>query len=254
MLNGIQLALLGPPNAGKSSILNILANKDAAIVSEIAGTTRDILDIPLEIGGYKVVVGDTAGIRSFEEADSIEQEGIKRAKQRSMLADLVIVVLDPMSVEKEPLELKEHLKTLVKANKQMLIVLNKQDLFASRSEEMISNYSRLLDLPKNYFHVVSCSTGSGIDNLQKLLIEKFKDLSQSETSNPIIVSSRVQDILENDILFGFKEFYHWADAEDVLVATDCLRQSVDGIGKITGQSIDLEEILDVVFSSFCIGK
>ena len=83
-----------------------------------------------------------------------------------MLADLVIVVLDPMSVEKEPLELKEHLKTLVKANKQMLIVLNKQDLFASRSEEMISNYSRLLDLPKNYFHVVSCSTGSGIDNLQ----------------------------------------------------------------------------------------
>lgn len=254
LLNGIQLALLGPPNAGKSSILNILANKDAAIVSEIAGTTRDILDIPLEIGGYKVVVGDTAGIRSFEEADSIEQEGIKRAKQRSMLADFVIVVLDPMSVEKEPLELKEHLKTLVKANKQMLIVLNKQDLFASRSEEMISNYSRLLYLPKNYFHVVSCSTGSGIDNLQKLLIEKFKDLSQSETSNPIIVSSRVQDILENDILFGFKEFYHWADAEDVLVATDCLRQSVDGIGKITGQSIDLEEILDVVFSSFCIGK
>ena len=254
LLNGIQLALLGPPNAGKSSILNILANKDAAIVSEIAGTTRDILDIPLEIGGYKVVVGDTAGIRSFEEADSIEQEGIKRAKQRSMLADLVIVVLDPISVEKDPLELKEHLEALVKENKQILIVLNKQDLFVSRSEEMISKYSQVFNLPKNYFYVVSCSTGSGIDNLQKTLIEKFKDLSQSETSDPIIVSSRVQDILENDILFGFKEFYQWADADDVLLAADCLRQSVDGIGKITGQSIDLEEILDVVFSSFCIGK
>ncbi|CAI5756341.1 unnamed protein product [Candida verbasci] len=126
LLKGIQLVLLGPPNAGKSSILNILANKEAAIVSDIAGTTRDVIDIPLEIQGYKVVLGDTAGIRSLDNADTIEKEGIKRAKAKSLSADFIIVVLDPTN--NDVLDLKDHLKELIKLDKKLVIVLNKQDL------------------------------------------------------------------------------------------------------------------------------
>ncbi|EMG51092.1 MSS1 tRNA modification GTPase MSS1 [Candida maltosa Xu316] len=253
LLNGIKLTLLGPPNAGKSSILNILANKDAAIVSEIAGTTRDVLDIPLEIGGFKVVVGDTAGIRASEEADVIEREGIKRAKERSFLSDLVIVILDPLT-QNDTKELKNHINELIKENKKILVVLNKQDLYLDKADDMIEEYSKQLNLPQEYFHVVSCSTGQGVDNLLDVLVDSFKNVSESIDSDPVLVSARIQDILENDILYGFSEFYQWAKQDDVVVATECLTQSVDGIGKITGEYIDLDEVLDVVFSNFCIGK
>lgn len=253
LLNGIKLTLLGPPNAGKSSILNTLVNKDAAIVSEIAGTTRDALDIPCEIGGFKVVIGDTAGIRMLEKADIIEREGIKRAIERSYLADLIIVVLDPTTTENTD-ELKDHLANLMKEKKNILIVLNKQDLYPDSVNDMIEQYSVLLNVPKDLFQVVSCSSGQGMEELQELLVNKFKSLAETDESDPVLVSSRIQDILENDILYGFNEFYKWAKQDDVVVATDCLTQSVDGIGKITGEYIDLDEILDVVFSNFCIGK
>ena len=253
LLNGIKLTLLGPPNAGKSSILNTLVNKDAAIVSEIAGTTRDALDIPCEIGGFKVVIGDTAGIRMLEKADIIEREGIKRAIERSYLADLIIVVLDPTTTENTD-ELKDHLANLMKEKKNILIVLNKQDLYPDSVNDMIEQYSVLLNVPKDLFQVVSCSSGQGMEELQELLVNKFKNLAETDESDPVLVSSRIQDILENDILYGFNEFYKWAKQDDVVVATDCLTQSVDGIGKITGEYIDLDEILDVVFSNFCIGK
>ncbi|RCK66969.1 tRNA modification GTPase MSS1, mitochondrial [Candida viswanathii] len=253
LLNGIKLTLLGPPNAGKSSILNTLVNKDAAIVSEIAGTTRDALDIPCEIGGFKVVIGDTAGIRMLEQADIIEREGIKRAKERSFLADLVIVVLDPTTAGNTE-ELKNHLADLIKEKKNILVVLNKQDLYPDKVDAMIDQYSEQLNLPKEFFQVVSCSTGDGMETLQELLVNKFRSLSETDQSDPVLVSSRIQDILENDILYGFNEFYKWAKQDDVVVATDCLTLSVEGIGKITGEYIDLDEILDVVFSNFCIGK
>lgn len=253
LLNGIKLTLLGPPNAGKSSILNTLVNKDAAIVSEIAGTTRDVLDIPCEIGGFKVVIGDTAGIRLLEQTDIIEKEGIKRAIERSFLADLVIVVLDP-TASGNITELRNHLADLIKEKKNILVVLNKQDLYPDKVDNMIEKYSQQLNISKKFFQVVSCSSGEGMDILQELLVKKFKNIAETDKSDPILVSSRIQDILENDILYGFKEFYKWAKQDDVVVATDCLSQSVDGIGKITGEYIDLDEILDVVFSNFCIGK
>ncbi|KAG7664688.1 MSS1 [[Candida] subhashii] len=253
LLRGIQLALLGPPNAGKSSILNILANKEAAIVSEIAGTTRDVIDIPLEIGGYKVVLGDTAGIRSINLADQIEQEGIKRAKAKSLNCEFVVVVIDPIA-HSDLSELKDHLHLLLQANKSMLIVLNKEDLYPGIKHRLIEEYSEKLDVPTNLFRVVSCSTGSGISELRNSLIHEFKVITQSETSDPIIVSSRIQDLLENDVLYGFQQFYHWKDQDDVVLAAESLRQSVEGIGKITGQAIGIEEILGVVFSNFCIGK
>ncbi|KAI5964621.1 MSS1 [Candida pseudojiufengensis] len=254
LLKGIQLTLLGPPNAGKSSILNILSNKEAAIVSNIAGTTRDILDIPLEIGGYKVVLGDTAGIRSLKDADQIEKEGIKRAKTKSTTADLILMVIDPTD-RIDSIDIETHIKELVSShNKNVLVVLNKQDLYEDNDKKLVSEYSSKFDIPENKFHVVSCSTGYGMDQLRENLIQEFKTITLSESSNPIILSSRVQDILEHDVLYGFKEFRYWLEQDDVVLASESLRQSIEGIGKITGEAIGVEEILGVVFSNFCIGK
>ncbi|KAI5951707.1 MSS1 [Candida jiufengensis] len=254
LLKGIQLTLLGPPNAGKSSILNTLSNKDAAIVSDIAGTTRDVLDIPLEISGFKVVLGDTAGIRSMEDADQIEREGIKRAKAKSIGADLNVVVLDPTS-ETDISDIEHHVTELVHDyNRDVLVVLNKKDLFKTNSKSLITKYASKFNISKDKFYVVSCTTGHGIDQLREALVKKFHSITSSESSDPIILSTRVQDILENDVLYGFKEFHYWKEQDDVVLAAESLRQSVEGIGKITGEAIGVEEILGVVFSNFCIGK
>lgn len=256
LLNGIKLTLIGPPNAGKSSILNYLANKEAAIVSSIAGTTRDIIDVPLEINGYKIVVGDTAGIRSVSVAsDVIEKEGIRRAKEKSLTGDLVLAVL-PVCEEVNYDELQSHLNTLKAQNREVLVILNKEDLLAKEKprSDILKEFSGKLDLDSSKIFLVSCTSGTGMNDLVSGLTQSFKHISETETSDPIIVSSRVQDLLKNDVLYGFEQFKYWKDQDDVVLATESLKQSVEGIGKITGEAIGLEEVLGVVFSSFCIGK
>lgn len=265
LVKGVKLILLGPPNAGKSSLLNYLANKDAAIVSDIAGTTRDVIDVPLDISGYKVVVGDTAGIRGTDMADSIEREGIRRAKDKSLTGDLVIAVL-PVNSTQGYDELFGHISFLQKEGKEIIVVLNKQDLLteqvthsstASKSYtavEVATKYSQQLDIPVENFHVVSCITGYGMADLTNTLVENFKSISLSDSTDPIIVSSRVQDLIENDVLHGLEQFRLWKAQDDVVLATESLKQSVEGIGKISGHAIGVEEILGVVFSKFCIGK
>lgn len=265
LVKGVKLILLGPPNAGKSSLLNYLANKDAAIVSDIAGTTRDVIDVPLDISGYKVVVGDTAGIRATDMADSIEREGIRRAKDKSLTGDLVIAVL-PVNSTQGYDELFGHISFLQKEGKEIIVVLNKEDLLteqvthsstASKSYtavEVATKYSQQLDIPVENFHVVSCITGYGMADLTNTLVENFKSISLSDSTDPIIVSSRVQDLIENDVLHGLEQFRLWKAQDDVVLATESLKQSVEGIGKISGHAIGVEEILGVVFSKFCIGK
>lgn len=252
LLKGIKVVLLGPPNAGKSSLLNNLANKDAAIVSDIAGTTRDVIDVPLDINGFKVVIGDTAGIRATAEADTIEVEGIKRAKAKSFGGDCILVVLPLNDAAAVTDSLKEHLQDLQKdGKKDIILVLNKQDL---QPQADIGSYADVFKLPKENIHVVSCTTGFGIEDLTTRLTKDFKSITLSETNDPIIISARSQDLLRNDVLYGFQQFKFWKNQDDVVLASESLRQSVEGIGKITGDSVGVEEILGVVFSSFCIGK
>ncbi|KAK6197057.1 P-loop containing nucleoside triphosphate hydrolase protein [Scheffersomyces amazonensis] len=257
LLKGIRLGLIGPPNAGKSSLLNILANKDAAIVSEIAGTTRDIIDIPLDISGYKVVVGDTAGIRSITStSDIIEKEGIRRAKDYSLSSDIVVIVRPINQLEQDESDLVSHIKHLKELNKTIMVVLNKDDLRDTNltREDLIKSHSEALEIPIENIHIVSCSTSFGIQNLNDELVRRFKIVTDSDVADPIIISSRAQDILRNDVLYGFQQFHHWKDQEDVVLASESLNQSAIGIGKITGDTVGIEEILGVVFSSFCIGK
>lgn len=249
LLKGIKVSLLGPPNAGKLSLLNYLANADTAIVSHIAGTTRDILDIPLDIDGYKVVVGDSAGIRSLLDADVIEQEGIRRAKQRALVGDLVVAVIpvdEPISVE-----VTEQIQMLQNEGRPIVVVLNKVDLVEKADME---GFSKTLNVLADDLHLVSCVTGQGIDLLREKLVHHFKAASMSEKSDPVVISARAQDLLEHDVLYGLHQFKEWKDSEDVVLAAECLRQSVEGIGKITGDAVGVEEILGVVFSNFCIGK
>ncbi|QWU86738.1 hypothetical protein CA3LBN_000956 [Candidozyma haemuli] len=246
LLQGIKVSLLGPVNAGKSSLLNYLANRETAIVSDIAGTTRDVIDVPLDINGYKVVVGDTAGIRSLKDADSIEVEGIRRAKKRALAGDIVLAVV-PVN---EPIEdsLVENIQLLKDAKQEIVVVLNKSDLTDKVS---IPSFSEQLGLPQEAFHVVSCKTGNGMKELQKTLTNRFKEAT---TSEPVILTGRTQDLLENDVLFGLEEFKRWKEEDDIILALESLRISAEGIGKITGDAVGVEEILGVVFSSFCIGK
>lgn len=255
LLKGIKLILLGPPNAGKSSLLNYIANQDAAIVSDIAGTTRDIIDVPIDINGYKVVIGDTAGIRDTINAGMIEIEGIKRAKQKALSGDVVLLVL-PVNDKNldNTQDLVSHIKTLTKQGKQMVIVLNKQDLSSESPHTITESFKVKLGLDQANIRLVSCVTGQGIPELIDTLTEIFKDLSMSTSSDPIIISERAQDLLKNDVLYGLDQFKIWKGQDDVVLATESLKQSVEGIGKITGEAIGIEEILGVVFSSFCIGK
>ncbi|GME69679.1 unnamed protein product [[Candida] boidinii] len=268
LLKGIKLTLLGPPNAGKSSLLNLLSNSNSAIVSDIAGTTRDIIDIPLDIGGFKVVIGDTAGIRdSNRSKDVIEQEGIKRAKKRSLESDLSIVLLSLTQDGKVNIEqdLLEHIKILLGNSNKLLIVINKFDLIdIGKDKELIKsdivNYlNGKLNLSDSQvtnlkFQFVSCMSNEGVDELNLSLLELFKEITWSDDSNPISISKRSKDLLKNDVLYGFEEFYNYYEMSDVVLATESLKYSIDGIGKITGQAVGVEEILGVVFSSFCIGK
>lgn len=258
LMKGIKLILLGPPNAGKSSLLNYLANKEAAIVSDIAGTTRDVIDVPLDINGYKVIVGDTAGIRTTTNADKIELEGIKRAKLKSLGGDLVLVVLpleDNSYIDYS--DLVSHINLLKDEEKEIVVVLNKQDLLSSSNftkNEIIQSYSEKLILPVENFHLVSCITGDGISELMCVLTDIFKAISLTETTDPIVISTRAQDILRNDVIYGIEQFKIWREQDDVVLASESLKQAAEGIGKITGEAIGVEEVLGVVFSSFCIGK
>ncbi|ODV62082.1 Mss1p [Ascoidea rubescens DSM 1968] len=259
LLKGFKLTLLGPPNVGKSSLLNQLANNEVAIVSDIAGTTRDIVNVPLDIGGYKVVLGDTAGIRSLNNTkDIVEHEGIKRAKFNALNSDLTLLILSTDEFEKElrDEQIIEQIRELKNKDKKMLIILNKIDLVKDKKklEDIIEKIALSLNITKEALNLISCNNKIGIDELMDVLIKNFKQISLTEEIEPLGLSERCQDIIKNDILFGMDEFENFVELEDVVLATESLKQSVEGIGKITGTAIGIEEVLDVVFSSFCIGK
>ena len=219
---GIYVVILGAPNVGKSSLLNYLAKRDAAIVSDIAGTTRDVIEVNLEIAGLPVTIADTAGLR--ESGDVIENEGIKRALQRAERADLKILMLDA----------NDHLADTSLADENTIILLNKID--AAQPEKKKSDVE------------VSINTGQGMDKFMQLLEQKLAErFALSEA--PLITRQRHREALAEAV--GCLDNISF-DNPIELVAED-LRHAAFNIGRITGR-IDVEDILDKIFSSFCIGK
>jgi tRNA modification GTPase len=216
---GVRLAIIGPPNAGKSSLLNALARRDVAIVSEIAGTTRDVIEVRLDLGGVLVLASDTAGLR--DSSDAIESEGVRRALARARDAHLTLLLLDA-SAEHPCAGLSEDLKP-------DLTVWNKTDL---KPHDGIS---------------LSLKTGAGLDLLQALLQQKVQQKFAGEA--PALTRPRHRAAL-TEALAALDHARSAAQSE--LLAED-LRLAMRAIGRITGR-VDVEEILDFVFRDFCIGK
>lgn len=292
LVSGIRLDFLGPPNAGKSFLLNRLAEREAAIVSDVPGTTRDIMELAMDISGFKVVLGDTAGLRSLDSKlvvkesdnlsdstrnfanpnDQIELEGMKRAKQRFRNSDIVLCIL-PLSENSlnldgnpdianvhVPADILKEMNELKSLGKRILVVLNKQDLLKTDSTSCLNSisdeYSMALDIPKSDIALISCLTENGLSTLMDKLVGVFNNMTHNLSSGgyPIGASQRTKDILQNEVVAGLEGFLQIDDENDVVIATEELRLSAEGIGKITGQGVGVEEILGVVFSNFCIGK
>lgn len=231
--NGLNISIIGEPNVGKSSFLNYLAKKDLAIVSNIAGTTRDIIETSLDIDGVLVNVFDTAGIRDTN--DTIEKEGVKRAIKNAKEADLRILILSP-----ENIDVNKEIEKLIDDN--TVIILNKIDTLKDNS--IIDN------LKEKYKNIIEISVKNNI-NLDKV-IDKIKDfISKNITpySNTNITQERYRIELKKTI-----EYLKKIDNNmPIEIVAENIRLSAFCIGKIVGQ-IGTEEILDNIFSKFCIGK
>lgn len=226
---GLQVVILGAPNAGKSSLLNLLAKRDVAIVSDIEGTTRDILDVHLDIAGYPITLSDTAGLRS--KAELIEQEGIRRALKRAEEADLTLLLLDASAPA------KSHQNLIQQAGEGALIVYNKCDLTKSIT-------------PEKDTVAISVKTQTGIETLLETLKKTAQTLMGDGQSNaPIVTRARHRQLLERTL----QQLQRCSLDGDLIFAAEELRGAAHALGQIIGR-IDVEDILDELFSSFCIGK
>ena len=230
---GFKIAIIGPANVGKSSLLNYLSNRDVAIVSEVAGTTRDVVEAHLNLDGYPVVVSDTAGIR--ESKDEIEKKGIKLALSRAEDSDLNIIVIEPKSTE-----FTCFLNDLV-TNKAIL-VMNKIDLGLENINEQIKKYKPIY---------LSLKKEKNLEDLIKAIKEKLKNkfLNPEQT---LITRARHRQSLEACVNH-LKNFEEKNSIEDFDKAAEDLRLATRHLGVIVGK-VDVEEILGSIFSDFCIGK
>ena len=230
---GFKIAILGPTNAGKSSLLNHLSNRDVAIVSEIAGTTRDVIETHLNIDGYPVIVSDTAGIR--ESKNEIEKKGIKLSLNRAEEADLKLVVVDAKN-----LDFTDVLKGLLDQN--AILVINKSDLLDGEIDPEIKKLNHVL---------ISIKENLNIDEL----ILKIKNNLKNKfiTSDDILITrERHRQHLEQ-CLEHLKNFNKKNEVEDFDKAAEDLRLATRHLGMIVGK-VDVEEILGSIFNDFCIGK
>ena len=230
---GFKIAIIGPTNAGKSSLLNHLSNRDAAIVSEIAGTTRDVIETHLNIDGYPVILSDTAGIR--ESKNEIEKKGIKIALKKAEDADLKLIVIDAKSHD-----FKGVLKTLMDDN--AILVINKSDLLNEDLNLEIKDLDHVLISVKNNL------------NLEDLIFKLKNKLKNKFISSKdiLITRERHRQHLEQSLNY-LKNFEEKNEAEDFDKAAEDLRLATRHLGMIVGK-VDVEEILGSIFNDFCIGK
>lgn len=229
--DGFSIAVLGAPNAGKSSLINALAQRDAAIVSARAGTTRDIIEVHLDVAGIPVILADTAGLR--ETHDEIEEEGIKRALKRANDADLTIVMFDATTTPDG--------QSLALLNDKSIAVVNKVDEATPPSSAL---------LPKPFY--ISAKTGKGIAELLDALAKRLKNIVENQVAAPL-TRARHREALTHcqQHLQRAINAYDTGKAPE-LVGED-IRLATRALARITG-AVDVDDILDIIFREFCIGK
>ncbi|KAF0118302.1 MAG: tRNA modification GTPase [Rhodospirillaceae bacterium] len=229
--DGIHVVLIGPPNAGKSSLLNRLARRDAAIVAPTAGTTRDVIEVPLDLGGYPVLLADTAGVRT--ETEAVEAEGVRRALARAATADLKLVVLDGGTWP------ALDAQTVALIDENAVIVLNKSDLLATDLTPEILGRTVV---------PVSALTGAGLPVLEDRLQH---EVERRWTTGAAPVVTRLRHRLAVQGCLEALERAQTAPLPEL--AAEDLRLAARALGEITGR-IAVDDVLDVVFRDFCIGK
>ena len=239
---GLVVAIAGPPNAGKSSVLNRIARREAAIVSPIAGTTRDVIEVHLDLDGFPVTFLDTAGIR--DSADPIEQEGVRRARERAAGADLVLWVLDSAAAGEIAVDMLIH----EFPSSAKWIVWNKVDLVTPLRIKSLKSIIHKLDYPV-YF--ISAQNESGFaDFLAALSRHSGQYLGSTEPS--LVTRDRHRRALEETVVALDRALAEPTPVREDMVAEE-LRLAARALGRMTGR-VDVEDILDVVFRDFCIGK
>ncbi len=228
---GVQLAIIGAPNAGKSSLLNYLINEEAAIVSDIPGTTRDIVERYLDFSGFPVILSDTAGLRETE--DYVEIEGIKRTNQRAKDAHLILALFDGTKTEDA-----QTLDIIQGTDAPVIILRTKYDLEPSKSHDILS-YTPI---------DVSLKTKYGLDIFHEQLLQNLEKICASD-EDAIITRQRhrkcVSDVVE--ALQNFEQNF------DTVMKAEDLRMALTALGRLTGR-VEVEQLLDVIFADFCIGK
>jgi tRNA modification GTPase len=230
---GFKIAILGPPNSGKSSLLNYLSKRDVAIVSEIAGTTRDVIETHLNLDGYPVIVSDTAGIRNSK--NEIEKKGIKVALKRAEDADLRLVIVSAKNVD-----FTVVLKGLLTKN--AILVLNKSDLIKGKLNSKFKKYEHVL---------ISIKKDSNLNKLIEKIKSKLKNKFTS-TEDILITRERHRQNLINCVKH-LEKFQKKKSAQDFDKAAEDLRLATRHLGMIVGK-VDVEELLGSIFNDFCIGK
>ncbi|MBU8873278.1 tRNA uridine-5-carboxymethylaminomethyl(34) synthesis GTPase MnmE [Reyranella sp. MMS21-HV4-11] len=229
--DGLSIAIIGPPNAGKSSLLNLLARREAAIVSETAGTTRDVIEIHLDLGGWPVVLADTAGLR--DSTDAIEQEGVRRARARAAAADLRVLVLDASG------DWRAEMQAIIASTEHWtpardIVVVNKTDLAPVATSGIVA---------------LSTTGGAGLPELLTRLEQSAEASMQDGAGAPPLTRVRHREALV-DCQAALERAL---GAPEVALAAEDLRLALRAIGRITG-AVRLDELLDVIFRDFCIGK
>ncbi|OWA51816.1 tRNA modification GTPase GTPBP3, mitochondrial [Hypsibius exemplaris] len=258
--NGVQITIVGEPNVGKSSLLNALCLRPAAIVSPIAGTTRDIVESAFDLGGYPVVFSDTAGLRSTD--DLIENEGIRRATARAQTSDLILLVVDssnlpelPALIDSSPQRPHQSLISQrlsefgmqISSDQKVHLLFNKIDLLPPDA------LNSLREKFPSDCHFVSCTEDQGMTEFVTGLTDVVKDLcGGASVGEANLTQQRHRQHLQQ-CSARLDHFWTLLAGEDVVLATHEIQQALRCIGRITGH-VYVEEVLEVIFRDFCIGK
>ena len=246
--DGLQVAIAGPPNVGKSTLLNRIARRDVAIVSPYAGTTRDVIEVHLDLAGYPITLRDTAGIR--ETSDPVELEGVRRARQSAQAADLMLWMFDVREIDCDTVtKVTEQAEAL---QQRVWFVLNKIDLLEtqapSRTESAFGGHPHARVVP------ISAATGDGIDNLIVSIGQFAERFFWGEPG--LVTRERHRQMLQ--AAFGalagalaMDQAYGSEGREELLA--EQIRMATRALERLTGR-VDVEDVLDVIFRDFCIGK
>jgi tRNA modification GTPase len=241
--DGLTVAIAGPPNAGKSTLLNRIARREVAIVSPHAGTTRDVIEVHLDLHGYPVTLLDTAGIRDSE--DPVEQEGVRRARERASAADLVVWVEDARKAVEDARKTAEHSVPQL-GSATTWLVFNKVDL-VKPNEEMNRNTE---SKTSTIIYYISAFTGQGLNDFISALAKFAEEFFGREPA--LISRERHRSALQATLAALERALAEGAEGREDIVAEE-LRLAAGQLGRLIGR-VDVEDILDVIFRDFCIGK